>query len=277
MNYVFIILIATTFFYSCSNALNHEFEIVDCTDAEMPEYDGIVVSILDNESGEVLRDTLVEKIKKTRNVFKPCRQYIYKAIYKTREGEIISENDVWMMATGKRWEWQPEKQDEISIQYSFEEEEIPRIKQHYVNKKFAGEGPFTKKETTGIIENVREVWMHPFRSNQYNFTEVAAFPHIKFPLKEGKTWTSNLQIGEGWGDWENTVINSSYEIKGKEVFRTKFKTFENCWIVESKSSASFGDSTHNFWFDESYGFVKMEYVNYEGQTLTFELFEVLDT
>lgn len=130
-----------------------------------------------------------------------------------------------MMATGKRWEWQPEKQDEITIQYEFDEEDIPWIKQHYVNKKFAVEGSFIPKQTTGIIENVREVWMHPFRSNQFNFTEVAAFPHVKFPLRKGATWTSNLQIGEGWGDWENSVINSNYEVTGKGMLKTKFKSF----------------------------------------------------
>lgn len=48
-------------------------------------------------------------------------------------------------------------------------------------------------------------------------------------------------------------------------------------MIESKFSASFGNSMHNFWFDESYGFIKMEYVNYKGQSLTFELIEVLET
>jgi hypothetical protein len=243
----------------------------------MPEYDGHIVSIIDSETGEVLRDTLVEKIEKSRNVFKPCRQYIYQATYKDKNGGVISKSKVWMMATGKRWEWQPEKQDEITIQYEFDEEDIPRIKQHYVNKKFAVEGSFIPKQTTGIIENVREVWMHPFRSNQFNFTEVASFPHVKFPLRKGATWTSNLQIGEGWGDWENTVVYSNYKITGRGALKTKFKEFENCWMIESKSSASFGDSVHNFWFNESYGFVKMEYYNYEGQSLTFELIDVKET
>lgn len=128
-----------------------------------------------------------------------------------------------MMATGNRWEWQPEKQDEVAIQFEFSEEDIPEIKKHYINKKFAGDGHFTSQETTGIIENVQEVWMHPFRSNQFNFTEVAAFPAVKFPLEAGKTWASDLQIGEGWGDWENTTAYSSYKVVNKTKLKTGFK------------------------------------------------------
>lgn len=58
---------------------------------------------------------------------------------------------------------------------------------------------------------------------------------------------------------------------------TPYRKFESCWYIQTTSSASFGDSQHNFWFDENYGFVKMEYLNYEGQSLVFELIEMIES
>ena len=269
-------IILALLFTSCNQQESFKFKEVACFNTEMPEFDGHIVSILDNETGQPIKDTLIEKIPKTRNIFKPCRQYIYNAIYKDQSGSIISKSKVWMMATGERWEWQPEKQDEVAIQFEVSEDDIPEIKKSFVNKKFVSLSQFNSQGNTGIIENVQEVWMHPFRDNQFNFTEVAAFPAVKFPLEVGKTWTSNLSIGEGWGDWENTTVNSNYKVVGRTKLKTGFKEFEDCWEIESKSIASFGVSLHNFWFDEEYGFVKMDYMNYEGQTLLFELIEVIE-
>lgn len=175
---------------ACVEAQVHKFEIIECTNSILPEFDGQVVSLIDSNTGEILKDTLVEKVEKTRNIFKPCRQYIYTAIYRDKNNNVISDSKIWMMSTGRRWEYQPEKQDEVVVQFAFSKENIPEIKKHYVNKKILESITFSDQTTTGIIENVKEVWMHPFRSNQYNFTEVAAFPHVKYPLEIGKTWTS---------------------------------------------------------------------------------------
>ncbi|MDQ3394695.1 MAG: hypothetical protein M3512_11370 [Bacteroidota bacterium] len=269
-------IIISVILFSCNESPPFAFEEIACKKTEAPEFDGQIVSLLDNETGQAVKDTLIEKIPKTRNVFQPCRQYIYNAIYRDQNDNLISESHVWMMATGERWEFQPEKQDKVAIQYEVIENEISEIKKHFVNKKWVSQIQFTTQETTGIIENVQEVWMHPFRANQFNFTEVAAFPAVKFPLEVGKTWTSNLVIGEGWGDWEHSTIYSTYKVVDKTKLQTEFKTFEDCWKVESKSTAPFGDSQHIFWFDERYGFVKMEYTNYQGQTLIFELKNVLE-
>lgn len=116
--------------------------------------------------------------------------------------------------------------------------------------------------------------MHPFRSNQYNFTEVAPFPEVKFPLEVGKIWTGNLSILEGWGDWSNTQGYFVYEVTTKEDIITLFGKIENCWKIESKATYKFGESKFDYWFSEKLGFVKMNYINYGNQILEIELEEV---
>jgi hypothetical protein len=262
---------------SCNRkpAQDFAFEKFECNTSETPAYDGQVVTLLDNQTGKPLRDTIVERIPKTRIIFKPCREYIYLATYKDSQNRLISSSKVWMMATGKRWEGQKEKQDEIIVQYEYDDEETKEINTYFVNKGMVN-NPWQTKSKEGIVENIKGVWMHPFRLNQYNFTEVAPFPEVKFPMQVGQTWTSQLSIGQGWGDWSNTSIDNEYKVTELTTLKTPYKEFRSCWKVYATAGASFGESTHEYWFDEGYGFVKMHYTNYKDQTLTFELIDVVD-
>lgn len=207
-----------------------------------------------------------------RRVFKPCRQYIYRAKYWDKEFNKISDERIWMMATGQGWEYQPELQDELVIQYSYDEAAIDKIWSYNINNELSDRS-WIKKEVTGVIEDASGTWMHPFRSNQYLFTEVACFPSVKFPLEIGKTWTSNLNIYDGWGDWANSILNNTYEILDFESIDIPFKKLD-AWHIIGTTHAEFGVSKHSFWYHEEYGFVKMVIKNYKGQLLTFELEEV---
>ncbi|MEQ8687420.1 MAG: hypothetical protein RIE86_19105 [Imperialibacter sp.] len=175
-----------------------------------------------------------------------------------------------MMATGNAWEAQPELQDELIIQYSFDSAQMQRISQYSINPDF---DYWTRKETTGIIETGSKTWMHPFRSNQYNFTEVAAFPSVELPLELGKTWSSGLSIYDGWGAWANSTLNNSYEVVDFEVLEAGFGNLE-AWHIRAITRADFGVSVHDFWYNEEYGFIRMFIKNYKGQMLQFDLAEV---
>lgn len=265
---LFISIITT----SCSNNNTSKFTAIKCAPEVMPEFEGNKVSIID-DNGNPLRDTILEKIPKSRTVFKPCRDIIYRATFKSAENELISNSRIEMMATGKRWEGSPDIQDAVVIQYEFTNEDFKRNQKHQLNKSTI-KNDWAKEVVEGVIENAEEVWMHPFRFNQFNFTEVAPFPEVKFPLEIGKTWTGNLNIQQGWGDWENTHGYFEYEITGKENINTRFGEIENCWKVVATSEYEFGKSKFDYWFSEKLGFVKMYYVNYGNQTLTIELEEV---
>lgn len=203
-----------------------------------------------------------------KRVFKPCREYIYSAKYWDQDFNLISDEYIWMMATGRDWEYQPESQDEIAIQYRFDESQREVIDSYNLNPEFGH--PWRKGEVTGVIETEDQVWMHPFRSNQYIFTEVAAFPSVRLPLEVGNTWNSGLNIYEGWGRWSDTSVNYNYQVLAFETIETAFKALE-AWHVKSIAVGDFGTSVHDFWYHEEYGFVKMIVRNYGGQVLAFEL------
>ena len=122
----------------------------------------------------------------------------------------------------------------------------------------------------GIIENIEQVWMHPIRINQYKFTQVAPFPSVHLPLKKGKKWSGSMTIFNGWGEWDGQTIERKYEITGETTYQLgDFKLA--CWEIESVAKCSFGESKLTTLFNEEYGFVKMEYQNYENENLVFEL------
>jgi hypothetical protein len=209
-----------------------------------------------------------------RKVFKPCRQYIYQAKYWDSQYNLISDELIWMMATGKGWNYQPELQDEIEIQYSFDSSKKSFIEGFNINesRNFID---WDKKVTTGIIEMDSFVWMHPFRQNQYFFTQVAGFPEIYLPIKAGKSWTSKINIHVGWGDWENSTVLTTYQILNLETVDVPFKKLD-AWHVSATTVAEYGTTQNDFWYSEEFGFIKMTIKNYKGQLLSIELKEVIE-
>ena len=71
-------IILTLILSSCNSNGESKFTEIECTNEEMPEFDGRKVSLLD-ENGVAYKDTIIEKIQKRRTVFKPCRDFIYRA------------------------------------------------------------------------------------------------------------------------------------------------------------------------------------------------------
>lgn len=250
-----------------------KFTALDCSPENMPVFDSIKMTIFD-ENQNLVNDSIIELIEKRRTVFKPCREIIYQANFKSENGKLISKTRIKLMATGKRWNAQPELQDEIVIQYEYTSKDFKRCREYQLNKKLLDHG-WSVETITGVRENVKEVWMHPFRENQFNFTEVAPFPKILFPLDIGRSWEDTIRIPSGnWGDWENSEIISHYEVTNKETIKTRYGQIDDCWKIESRSDFRLGKSEFYFWFHEELGFIRMEYKNYENQTLLIELEEV---
>jgi hypothetical protein len=204
-------------------------------------------------------------------VFKPCRQLIFQAKYWDKDQNLISDEKIWMMANGKPWISEPEKQNEIVIQYEYDNSKIELLEKYSLNPEI---GNWSSMEVTGVIESKSRIWMHPFRQNQYNFTEVACFPEVRLPLEIGKTWTGNLHI-YNWGVWSDSQVSRFYEVLNFETIQIAYDKID-AWHIQSLAEASFGNSTHNFWFHPNLGFVKMVIHNYAGQTLEIELIDVIE-
>ena len=217
-------------------------------------------------------ETYEREIPKKRIIFKKGKVYHYKAIYIGSNNDTLSNSFVNIRTTGLRWDQQPEMQDLIYYEFPGYKADSIRLSNHNINKKHQD---WTDKRGTGVIENVERVWMHPIRVNQYKFTEVAPFPEVFFPLQKGKKWDGGeTSIFEGWDEWSGQTVKSKYKISGKATYLLKKGSEISCWVIKSVAKCSSGKSKLLALFNEEYGFVKMEYQNYENEKLVFELIDV---
>jgi hypothetical protein len=132
------------------------------------------------------------------------------------------------------------------------------------------------RSTSGVIENGMNIWMHPHRDKYFQILELNPFPFIQQPFETGHKWTWSLEIGDYWKDkrwkeWSGSITNTyQYEIIGKELLRTKIGDLE-CWVVEGVAQSEIGATGLISYFNEQYGFVKMDFINIDKSKVTMEL------
>ncbi len=182
------------------------------------------------------------------DIFQVGREWTYKAYFLNSENDTVDSQNVILKVPGGGF--------------------FGQIKINWLYKKPKG------RETTGVIENAKEVWIHPPRMGDFRFTELAPFPEIQKPFKKGKKWKSILKIGGGWNEWEGLSVKNSYEIIGQTDVSTPMGDFGNCWQVDAKGESKIGIFVLKLYFHPEYGFVFMEYHKPSGESVIFELVKV---
>lgn len=130
-----------------------------------------------------------------------------------------------------------------------------------------------KKESTGIIENHKNIWVHPPRQFDFKILEINPFPFVSFVENE---WNWKLEVGEIWGSekwktWKG-VIELSYKYKKQPntLIMTKFGEIE-CIVTEAEAHSVLGTTFLKSYFNEKYGFIKLEYTNIDNSKLVYEM------
>ena len=145
----------------------------------------------------------------------------------------------------------------------------------YLNKN----GKMLTNESTGLVENENNIWMHPPRSRFFAINEANPFPYIKTPYKIGTSWTWKLKFGSHWSNpawlvWKGAVdADYAYKITEQKELETPIGKLM-CWVVESVSTSRLGKTFLTSYFNEKYGFVQLNYTNIDGSKLFLNLKEV---
>lgn len=134
---------------------------------------------------------------------------------------------------------------------------------------------------TGGIENEANYWIHPPREAYFKILELNPFPYIRAPYKVGTQWTWSLAIGSSWGDprwatWEGNIKHKyNYEITSKQTIETALGSLE-CYEVIGLGNGPLGTTKLVSYFNETYGFVKLNYTNIDGSQTKITLVEFND-
>ncbi|MES1218456.1 MAG: hypothetical protein ABUT20_23315 [Bacteroidota bacterium] len=131
-------------------------------------------------------------------------------------------------------------------------------------------------EMTGLIENEKNIWIHPPRTNFFKILEINPFPYIKKPLIIGTRWAWRLKFGSHWADkrwlaWEGSNENIyNYEITGKIMLPSKLGNID-CFVISSNAKSKLGETKLTSYFNYQFGFVKLDYTNIDGSKTIIEL------
>ncbi len=131
-------------------------------------------------------------------------------------------------------------------------------------------------EMTGLVENQRNLWMHPPRSGVFKILELSPFPFVKFPIKIGDKYNWNLIIGDHYSDeklitWQGNISNNQdYEVTSLQSINTPLGNLE-CVVIEATAKSEIGIGEAKFFYNKRYGFVKMVYTNIDKSVLTLKL------
>jgi hypothetical protein len=133
-------------------------------------------------------------------------------------------------------------------------------------------------DLTGVIDNKKNVWIHPPRMRCFKINELNPFPFVQLPLMEGNKWSWGISAGGEWGDkrwaaWSGLMpIKSTYEVKEKTKRMTKMGELD-CFRVECEAISSVGTTHLTFFFNPKFGFVHLEFTNIDKSKTTLELIE----
>lgn len=132
---------------------------------------------------------------------------------------------------------------------------------------------------SGIVENERNLWMHPNRDCLFQILELNPFPYIQYPIKKGNTWKWRLSIGSQWGDkrwktWTGGIVNKyKYRITDTDCEVVTPLGTLSCVKVEAVAKSRIGNTYLTAYYNDTYGFVKMDNTNVDGSRFLVDLVE----
>ncbi|MFV0145797.1 hypothetical protein OBJ68_09995 [Empedobacter falsenii] len=135
----------------------------------------------------------------------------------------------------------------------------------------------TFRVSTGLVENEKNIWFHPPRFGFLKALETCPFPYIKFDEQIiGYKWNDQMLISEYWSDkrwgiWKGKLLlKYDYEIITQETMETKFGNL-NITKIYATASSEIGQSSSILYFNEKYGFIKIEYTLFNGIKINLDL------
>ena len=275
-----LFIMTVLFLTSLSSFAQKELEKFDTDD------DGITVEKFDS--------TNVDENRYTQNntIYKVGRKFTFSYIYLDTAGVefLMTQGNLNKQNT---YDWTFEKKDKqnpnsvskiiLSVNSGLKPfiQQIPDYNQTVIGYDFKLlNGEFLKlNEQTGLIENVKNIWMHPPRTEFFKILEVNPFPYVKQPLLIGTKWTWKLKFGSYWADkrwllWKGLNENVyNYEITDKVMMESKVGNIE-CYVISSNAKSNLGETKLTSYFNSQFGFVKLDYSNIDGSKTIIELEKV---
>ncbi|PKV52047.1 hypothetical protein ATE84_4148 [Aquimarina sp. MAR_2010_214] len=281
MKIVLRLFILTIVITSCKSDFEKKHK-----DYKLIKEEGVFVEVFDSTNVKLTRFT------DNNNVYRKKLEFIYsyKHITKNNSKYYFKEDP---SIDGWRDSWKFVPADSIDENTILEvkikiEEGLKTIIQYEpdYNQTVAQYSYLTKDELpafnsiSGIIENEKNVWMHPPRDKYFRILELNPFPYIQTPFEVDNKWNWSLKIDSDWGDkrwltWKGVIENNyTYEITDKKKINTAFGKLE-CYTINATATSRLGETKLTSLFNTEYGFIKLLYTNIDGSKTKLQLDKVI--
>lgn len=143
-------------------------------------------------------------------------------------------------------------------------------------------GPLKRRSISGVIENEKNIWMHPPRDGYFRILALNPYPFIKFPYTVGNRWQWSLALSDKWKDerwatWEGQLVCAyEYTISDRRTVDSAFGPID-CLEISSIMSSNIGESALVSQFHPQYGFVKLSYTNIDRSETELQLQNITDS
>lgn len=140
----------------------------------------------------------------------------------------------------------------------------------------------TTVSSTGLVENQKNIWIHPPRSGFFKSLETCPFPYIKLGKPIGYSWTDSMSISnhwsdKEWGQWEGRLLLTyDYKITEKVTIQSQLGEID-CLVINAVANTKLGASKLKAYYSYAYGFVKLQYTLFTGIEIELALKQVIDT
>lgn len=277
MKIVFMLFILTIAMTSCKSDFEKKHK-----DYKLVNEEGIYVEVFDSTNVKLTRYTDNNTIYTKKTAF----VYSYEHITKDNSKYYFKEDP---SIDGWKHSWKFVSADSIDentileVKIKIHEGLKPMIEyEPNYNQTVAQYGYLTKdglsafNSMSGIIENEKNVWMHPPRDKYFRILELNPFPYIQVPFEVGNTWEWNLKIGDSWADkrwlaWKGGIENTYvYEITDKKKINTVFGELE-CYIIDATAQSRLGTTKLTTIFNIDYGFIELNYTNIDKSKTKLKL------
>ena len=252
---------------------------------------------------EMIADTGVPNIDSKNKIFIPGRRFTYnytltkngrKYLFAVVPGEIKKSDGTGAID----WAWlpldsvpadkkiHPIKTIELSV-YRNKKKGFGALPPEYTEIKyeFLNEGKrILYGETTTVVERPGDIFLHQPRSYGFVLTEFNPFPQLLFPLDVGKTWSRILTAPYTFFEKakiktdsvsEFFNVNCEYKVTGEADISTAIGIVR-CKKIEAIGEMIAGSTFATFYFNEQWGFLKLEYRNIDGSQLALQLTGIKD-
>jgi hypothetical protein len=248
----------------------------------------LLLGFLQNAFGQTFEE--MRHLTDDNTIYKQYRQFFYKYYFLnnkdtllvklyTKPDHIVPYEENWKLESKSRLTFE---QDYTAIHQLamtvkagdfFGQESL--LQYDYLNKERRG----IKREQTGLVEVCRDITIHPPQENHFLITELNPFPAIKEPFVKDNVWqstttTSDVGGSQKWRTWQGSVqVNASYRIRDIQTIKTNIG-YLKCFVVEATAQSNIGETRLVAYFNEEYGFVKLNYTNIDGSYLVMDIYSV---